>query len=106
MADSALPDPFEFLKKLWAPMGLPLATAMPGIMFPTTNQGEIDKRIGELRAVEGWLALNLEMVRTTMQGLEAQKATLAAFQAMQQSAAAAVAPSAPPPRKSKTRKAG
>ena len=104
---SNLPDPFEFLKKLWAPMGLPLANAMPGIVFPTTNIGEIEKRISELKAVESWLSLNLEMVRTTVQGLEAQKATIAAFQSMQQSAGigAAPPPGAAPTRRTRRRKA-
>ena len=97
MSETTLPDPFEFLKKLWAPMGLPLANAMPGMMFPTTNIGEIEKRIADLKAVEGWLSLNLEMVRTTVQGMEAQKATIAAFQSMQQSAAVAMPAAAPVP---------
>ena len=38
-------DPFEFLKKLWAPMGLPMSgTWMPGMMFPSVDIGEIVER--------------------------------------------------------------
>ena len=70
------PDPFEFLKSLWGPMGLPLA----GVMAPTLVQDELDRRIAELRSVENWLNMNLNVLRMTIQGLEMQKAGLAAMQ--------------------------
>ena len=66
-------------------MGMPGASFMPPMAFPSTDPAEIEKRIADLRSVEGWLALNLEIVRTTIQGFEAQKATIAAFHAMQTS---------------------
>jgi hypothetical protein len=71
------PDPFEFLKNLWGPMGLP----MSGMTPPTVNVGEIEKRIADLRSVETWLNVNLTVLRTTIQGLEMQKSSLAAIQA-------------------------
>jgi len=70
------PDPFEFLKNLWGPMGLPLA----GVMAPTLIRDELDRRIAELKSVETWLNLNLNVLRMTIQGLEMQKAGLAAMQ--------------------------
>ena len=70
------PDPFEFLKKLWGPMGLPLA----GLSGTTQAIGEVDRRIAELRSVETWLNINLSVLRMTIQGLEMQKAGLAAMQ--------------------------
>jgi hypothetical protein len=70
------PDPFEFLKNLWGPMGLPLA----GVVVPTLIPDEIERRIAELKSVENWLNMNLNVLRTTIQGLEMQKATLAAMQ--------------------------
>lgn len=79
------PDPFEFLKALWAPMGLP----MPGLVTPTLDAAEIEKRIVELKSVESWLNLNLNVLRMTIQGLEMQKATLDAVQGMQGNMAAA-----------------
>ena len=88
MSGNPLPDPFEFMKKLWAPAGVQVPGFNAGMVFPTTNVAEIEKRISDLRSVEGWLSLNLEMVKTTIQGLEAQKATLAAFQSMHAQAAA------------------
>jgi hypothetical protein len=95
-------DPFEFLRKLWAPLGLPMGapgampptfpfSGVPGMMIPTLDVAEIDKRIQDLKSVETWLSLNLEMLRTSIQGLEAQKSTIAAFQSMQANAANAAA---------------
>ena len=66
------------------PMGaMGNANPMAGMVFPTTDPAEIDKRIAELRSVETWLSMNLEMVRATAQAFETQKTTLAAFQSMQ-----------------------
>ena len=83
------PDPLEFLKSLWGPMGLPLA----GAMAPTLIQDELDRRIAELRSVENWLNMNLNVLRMTIQGLEMQKAGLAAMQ----NAAGSVSPGASEP---------
>ena len=97
-------NPFDLLMRFWAPLGVnplgvnPLgaqspsaaAAPFPGFAFPTMNPAEIEKRISELRSVETWLALNLEMLRATIQTLEAQKTTLTAFQSMQGNMEAAV----------------
>ena len=79
MTQSSGPDPFEFLKMLWGPMGLPL----PGLVTPTLNVSEIDKRIAELKSVESWLTVNLNLLKMTIQGLEMQRATLSVMQGMQ-----------------------
>lgn len=78
-------DPMEFLKNLWGNMGVPL----PGIITPTLDTDELGRRITDLKAVEGWLKSNLSMLQMTIQGLEMQRATLAAMQAMSESAAGA-----------------
>src|SRR5262249_47232773 len=70
------PDPLEFLKSLWGPMGLPMA----GLTSTTAAMSEVDRRIAELKSVETWLNLNLNVLRMTIQGLEIQKAGLAALQ--------------------------
>lgn len=97
--DQQFQDPFEFLRRLWSPTGLPLAGMMPPLLDPN----EIDKRIADLKNVEAWLGMNLNVLRMTIQGLEMQKATLNAFQGMQGAAqggsasanpSAAAAPSA------------
>jgi len=84
MADP-LPDPFEFMKKLWNPMGLP----MPGMVAPTLDIDEVEKKIADLKSVENWLNLNLNMLRLSIQGLEMQRSTLAAMKAMQSAPAGA-----------------
>jgi len=70
------PDPLEFLKSLWGPMGLPMAGLNPS----ATASSELDKRIAELKSVENWLNMNLGVLRMTIQSLEMQKAGLAAMQ--------------------------
>lgn len=72
-------DPFEMMRSLWAPLGVP----GPGMVFPTLDPAEVDKRIADLRSVENWLTVNLNVLRMTIQGLEMQKATLATLAAMQ-----------------------
>jgi hypothetical protein len=69
------PDPFEFLKNLWGPMGLPPA----GVRAPTLGQDEIERRIAELKSVENWLNMNLNVLRATLHGLEMHKSGLAAM---------------------------
>src|SRR6478672_3888247 len=77
MADSATPqDPFEMFRRLWGPLGVPV----PGMAMPTMDPQEIDKRVQELKSVEMWLSMNLNMLRTAIQGLEMQKAGLNAMQ--------------------------
>lgn len=78
-------DPLEFLKGFWSNLGFPL----PGMMTPTVDTDELGRRIADLRAVEGWLKSNLSMLQTTIQGLEMQRATLAALKTMAQEAPAA-----------------
>jgi hypothetical protein len=70
-------DPFELFRRLWGPLGVPL----PGMAMPTLDPKEIDKRIADLRSIEGWLNMNLNMVKFSIQGLELQRATLAAMRA-------------------------
>lgn len=76
------PDPMEFLKSLWGNTGMPL----PGLVTPTLDTNELEKRIADLKAVEGWLKTNLGMLQMTIQGLEMQRATLSAMQAISQTA--------------------
>lgn len=87
---TASPDPFEFLKSLWGPfaqtgqgpgsmpMGVP-GQALAGLATPTLDPAELERRIVELKSVENWLNLNLNMVRLTIQGMEMQKTALTAM---------------------------
>jgi len=73
-------DPFELFRRLWGPLGLPV----PGMAMPTLDPQEIEKRIQELKSVEAWLSMNLNMLRMAVQGLEVQKAALLAMKAAAQ----------------------
>ena len=77
MADAGPPqDPFEMFRCLWGPLGVPL----PGMAMPTLDPKEIEKRIADLKSVEAWLNMNLNMIKLSIQGLEMQKAALEAMQ--------------------------
>ena len=80
MAEQNPQDPFEMFRRLWGPLGVPV----PGLSMPTLDPHEIEKRIAELKSVEGWLAMNLNMLRAAIQALEMQKAGLEGMQNMQQ----------------------
>jgi hypothetical protein len=60
--------------------GSPL-TAMSDMMSPLMNVEELDKRITDMRAVEQWLKLNLNMLQSAIQALEVQRATLSTLRA-------------------------
>lgn len=68
-------DPFEVFRRLWGPLGLPV----PGMAMPTLDPAEIEKRIADLKSVETWLGMNLNMVKMSIQGLEVQKMALEAM---------------------------
>lgn len=70
-------DPFEMFRRLWGPLGVPV----PGMAVPTLDPNEVDKRINDMRSVEAWLNMNLNMVRFAIQGLEVQRAALQAMRA-------------------------
>lgn len=73
-------DPLELMRKMWGSMGVPL----PGMVTPTLDVGELDQRIADLKAVEGWLRMNLNMLQLSIQGLEMQRTTLQSMQHMGQ----------------------
>ncbi|MDQ5945358.1 MAG: hypothetical protein QG619_778 [Pseudomonadota bacterium] len=75
-------DPLEFMKGMWGNMGF----SLPGMVTPTFDTDELEKRIHDLKAVEGWLRMNLSMLQMTIQGLEMQCSTLSAVKAMGQMA--------------------
>jgi ribosomal protein L12E/L44/L45/RPP1/RPP2 len=75
---------FDFLQNL-AKDGAQAMPQMPGLsnwIAPTLNVEELDKRIGELKAVRFWLEQNATAVGATIQALEVQKMTLATLQGM------------------------
>ena len=73
--DSPPQDPFEMFRRLWGPLGVPI----PGMAMPTFDPKEVEKRIAELKSVEAWLTMNLNMLKFSIQGLELQRAALQAM---------------------------
>ena len=83
---SAIGETMDFMQKVWGGMGMPpgnlapiagMPQRVPGMLAPTVDVDELDKRIADLRAVQQWLELNAAMLRTTIQTLEVQRATIA-----------------------------
>ncbi len=78
---SATPDPFEFVRNLWAQMGVPgfaPAGGMPSGM-PSFAPEDLEKRIAELRQIRQWLEMNLNMLNLQVNGLEMQLAAIKGF---------------------------
>jgi hypothetical protein len=85
---SAMTGTFDFVKNLWGGMN------MPGMVMPTLSLEDINKQISDLKAVESWLTLNMNMLRGTIQALEVQSATISTLQSMGETLSAAVKSSA------------
>jgi hypothetical protein len=91
----------EFMQKMWNPLGVPMpGFGMPGapaspamapptaggmpfpnpaMMFAALDPAEVERKIGELRVVENWLAMSLSMMQMSIKTLELQKASLEAM---------------------------
>jgi len=72
---------FDFLQNIAKGAG----QAMPNLtnwVAPTLSVEELDKRIGELKAVHFWLEQNSKALGATIQALEVQKMTLATLKGM------------------------
>ena len=108
-------DAMAFMQRMWNPFGVPIpgfappgaesaagagAPGMPpgfpfpnpAAMFATLDPAEIEKKIGELKVVEGWLTMSLSMMQMSIRTMELQKASLEALRAG--SAAASAGPAA------------
>jgi hypothetical protein len=94
-------DAMAFMQKLWNPFGLPMpgfpaagagdpagavAGAMPGMPFPSPaamfaalDPVEVERKINDLKVIEGWLAMSLNMMQMSIKTLELQKASLEAM---------------------------
>ena len=92
MAEQEVPkDWFEFMQKMWNPMSFP----MPGMVTPTVNVEEIEKKITELKAVESWLTMSTGFVQMTIKTLQMQKSALESLRAAGEAAAKSVNPDPP-----------
>lgn len=92
---SMMTDTLDFFKNMWENvpgMNLPGMKHIPGMVIPTLSVDEIEKQIKDLKAVESWLTLNLNMLQGTIQALEVQKATISTLQTMGETFTAAMQP--------------
>ncbi len=90
---SGFPQGGDMMEKMWDMMklnpfaaaaatgGSPSLSMMSDMLAPLTNIEELDKRIKDMRAIEQWLKLNLNMLQSSIQALEVQRATLATLRA-------------------------
>lgn len=93
-------DALAFMQKMWNPFGIPIpgfgaadpAGAAPGgmpfpnpaTMFAALDPAEVERKINELRVIEGWLQMSLSMTQMSVKTLELQKASLEAMRAAHQ----------------------
>jgi hypothetical protein len=75
---------FDFLQNLAkeASSSMPRMPSPASWVAPTLNLEELEKRIGELKAVQFWLEQNRTALGATIQALEVQKMTLATLKGM------------------------
>jgi hypothetical protein len=75
---------FDFLQNLAkeASSAMPRMPNLSNWVAPTLNLEELEKRIGELKAVQFWLEQNRTALAATIQALEVQKMTLATLKGM------------------------
>jgi hypothetical protein len=101
----AMTDTLDFVKNLWGGMSIPGMSipgmsipgmSIPGMIMPTLSVDEINKQISDLKAVESWLTLNMNMLRGTIQALEVQSATISTLKSMSETLSAAVKPNPNP----------
>lgn len=71
----SLLDTVEFVRNAWSSFGVPSSLA------PTADVDELDRRIADLKAVEQWLRMNLNLLEASVRALEIQRGTLATLRA-------------------------
>ncbi|MBC7514564.1 MAG: hypothetical protein H7234_09035 [Herminiimonas sp.] len=87
-------ETMELVRNMWGGMSAP-GVGIPGMVMPTLSVEEINKQISDLKAVESWLTLNMNMLRGTIQALEVQSATISTLRSMGETFNAAVKPVEP-----------
>ena len=117
-AAGSFQDVAEFMQKMWNPLGVPVpgfgvpgAGAMPSglgpafagsagvlpfpnplTMFATLDPAELERKIGEMKVIEAWLAMSLNLMQMSIKTMEMQKASLEALRGAQAAATGHTAP--------------
>jgi len=71
-AAAAMPNPMGGMPGL-------LAFPNPAAMFAALDPVQVERKIAELRVIEGWLAMSLNMMQMSIKTLELQHASLEAL---------------------------
>jgi len=88
-------EALEFMQRMWNPFGIPMpGFALPGTtgaggaampfpnpatMFAALDPAEIDRKIAELRIIENWLTMSVNLMQMSIKTMELQKASLEAL---------------------------
>ena len=81
------------MRQMCANIGVPL----PGMVFPTMDLADVERRIAEFKAVEQWLQMNLSTLQMTRQSLEMQRVAILSLSQMGTASQAAAAEAATTP---------
>ena len=93
-------DALEFMQKMWNPLGVPIPgfgvpgaqmSGQPGAMpfpnpaamFATLDPAELERKIADMKVVENWLAMSLNLTQMSIKTMELQKASHEALRAAQ-----------------------
>jgi len=102
-------DIAEFMQKMWNPFGVPvsgfglpgsaagvsgmmppfggasggLPFPNPATMFATLDPAELERKINDLKVIEGWLQMSLNLMQLSIKTMELQKASLEALRGAQ-----------------------
>lgn len=94
MAQNPMMASMEMMRQAW--QGLATAGGLEhSALTPPMSIEDLDRRIGDLRAVENWLRMNLSMLSSTIQGLEVQRATIMTLKSFAASSGMSVGGAAP-----------
>jgi hypothetical protein len=92
----------DFMQKMWNPFGVPmpgfglpvapggapssvagapggLPFPNPATMFAALDPAELERKIGELKVIEGWLQMSLNLMQMSIKTMELQKASVEAL---------------------------
>jgi hypothetical protein len=95
-------DAMDFMQKMWNPFGVPMpGFGLPGApggapspfagpaggipfpnpaaMFAALDPAELERKIGELKVIEGWLQMSLNLRQMSIKTMELQKASVEAL---------------------------
>jgi len=80
-ADASVPAQSAAQKGMSGMMPGLLPFPNPATMFAALDPAEVERRIGELKIIEGWLRMSLDLMQMSIRTLELQHASLEALHA-------------------------